>query len=293
MSLSYTLRESISGFKRTKLSSVISIMTVCISLLLLGIFAVITINASRFITSLRNKVELEAFIQEPISEDETAALLKSVEATPGVATVTFISKDQAARIFREEFGEDISAVLDFNPLPPSFKITLRDGYKTAQRVRTISDQISSLKGIESVTYRKALLELIDQRTAAVHNITLGLGVLISLSGILLVSNTIRLAIYAKRKLIRTMELVGATGTFIRLPFLLEGIVQGMLGGIVAAGILYGVLEYGIRLVSQELSTFVHMEPLFYLLVVVAGILLGFIGSVISVIRFIPQASAGS
>lgn len=292
MSLSYTLRESVSGFKRTKLSSVISIMTVSISLLLLGIFAVITINASRFITSLRNKVELEAFLQEPITDEETAGLLRSVEAIPGIATVTYISKDQAAKIFREEFGEDISSVLDFNPLPPSFKITLRDGFKTGAGVRAISEQVSSMKGVESVTYRKALLELIDQRTAAVHNITLGLGVLISLSAILLVSNTIRLAIYAKRKLIRTMELVGATGTFIRLPFLLEGVVQGLLGGVVAAGILYAVLEHSVRLFSTEFAAFVHMEPTFYLIVVAAGILLGFVGSIISVIRFIPHAAAG-
>ena len=292
MSLSYTLRESVSGFKWTKLSSVISIMTVSISLLLLGIFAVITINASRFITSLRNKVELEAFLQEPITDEETAGLLRSVEAIPGIATVTYISKDQAAKIFREEFGEDISSVLDFNPLPPSFKITLRDGFKTGAGVRAISEQVSSMKGVESVTYRKALLELIDQRTAAVHNITLGIGVLISLSAILLVSNTIRLAIYAKRKLIRTMELVGATGTFIRLPFLLEGVVQGLLGGVVAAGILYAVLEHSVRLFSTEFAAFVHMEPTFYLIVVAAGILLGFVGSIISVIRFIPHAAAG-
>jgi cell division transport system permease protein len=144
----------------------------------------------------------------------------------------------------------------------------------------------SLGGVESVVYRKALLELIDQRTAAVNNITLGLGILISLSAILLVSNTIRLAIYAKRRLIRTMELVGATSTFIRLPFLIEGLIQGVLGGLIASALLYGALEHLIRWISAELSAFIHMEAAFYVLVIAGGTVLGLLGSIISVVRFI-------
>ncbi|MEK9137715.1 MAG: permease-like cell division protein FtsX, partial [Bacteroidota bacterium] len=117
MSLSYTLRESISGFKRTKLSTFVSIVTISISLLLLGIFAVITINTSRFIDTLRDKVEMEAFLQEPMTRDEIADLIKNVTDMPGVEQVVYIPKEEAARIFKEQFGEDIESVLDFNPLP--------------------------------------------------------------------------------------------------------------------------------------------------------------------------------
>ncbi len=289
MSFSYTMRESFSGFRRAKLSSVISVVTITISLLLLGVFAILTVNTSRFIDMLRSKVELEAFLQEPLTQQQIADLQKKVTALNGVEHVTFISKDDAARIFREEFGEDINSVLDFNPLPPSFKISLRAGFKTAARTQEVYDRLVAIKGIDHVIYRKALLELIDRQTSSVNNLALGLGVLISLSAIFLVSNTIRLAIYAKRKLIRTMNLVGATGTFIRLPFLIEGILQGFVGGLAASFVLYVLLEYASRFVSAEFPAFIRMEPLFYTLVVAGGILLGLLGSIISIARFMRIA----
>ncbi len=286
MSFSYTLRESFSGFRRTKLSSILSIGTITISLILLGLFAVVTVNTSRLVESIRNRVEMEAFLEEPVTREEVDALRKSVQAIEGVDRVTYISKDEAAQIFKQEFGENISDVLDFNPLPPSLKISLKPQYRTASHAAAIYQQLTAVRGIESVTYRKALLELLDERTRAVHNVTLGLGLLISLSAIFLVSNTIRLAISAKRRLITTMEFVGATRGFIRLPFLLEGMIQGVLGGAVAAGIVFAVLHYGLRLLSEEIAEFGQMDPLFYLLMVAAGAALGLIGGLISVGRFI-------
>jgi len=286
MSFSYTLRESLSGFSRTKLSSVISILTICVSLLLLGLFAVMTLHASRFIESLRDKIELEAFLQEPISELQIAELQRTVSATEGVRKVTFVSKEEATRIFRKDWGDDITSVLDFNPLPPSIRISLRDGYKTAARAQAIAARVGAMPGIDTVMYRKTLLELIDQRTQSAHSLMLGLGILISLSAVFFVSNTIRLAIYARRKIVRTMELVGATQFFIRMPFLLEGIFQGVLGGLAAAGLLYLILEEGAKWISTEFSSYVHMDPAFYLLVIASGAVLGFLGSIISVTRFI-------
>jgi len=286
MSLSYTLTESLSGFKRTKLSSIVSIITICISLILLGIFAILTINAARFVDALRSRVELEAFLREPVTAETVDSLLQVVLALDGIETVTYVSKEEAAHIFKEEFGEDITRVLDFNPLPPSFKIGLRTDYKTAQGAQKVNDALLAMKEIESVAYRKALIELIDRRTRTINSVVLGLGIFLSLSAIVLVSNTIRLAIHAKRKLIRTMALVGATSGFIRLPFLLEGTLQGIIGGVLASGILYAFLEYAIPLVSADLQEYIHMEPVFYLLVVGIGMGLGFVGSVISVLRFI-------
>ncbi|MBM2839600.1 MAG: Cell division protein FtsX [Bacteroidetes bacterium] len=289
MSFSYTVTESISGFKRTKLSTFISIITISISLMLLGVFAVITINASRFIDTLRNKVEMEAFLQEPVSRDDISEVIRTVSTIPGVDTIIYVSKDEAAAVFKEQFGEDLNNVLEFNPLPPSLKIFLEEGYRNAASANQLYEQLKFTKGIESVLYRKALLEFIDQKTETVHNITLGLGLLISLSAIFLVSNTIRLAIYAKRRILRTMELVGATSGFIKLPFLLEGIIQGLLGGIVAACILYILMEYTLQLILVDVARYLHMDMAFYLAVICTGIVLGLVGSVISVARFIKIA----
>jgi cell division transport system permease protein len=286
MSLSYTVRESLAGFTRTKFSTAMSIVTIGISLLLLGLFAVASLHATRFIDALRSRVEMEAFLVEPLSPEVNDRIRLAIRQTEGVDSLTFVSKDDAARIFREEFGDNILDVLEFNPLPPSYKITLLPAYKTADRARSIHDQLAGIEGVESVRYRKALLELIDRRTTTVNNLTLGLGILISLSAVLLVSNTIRLAIYARRKIIRTMELVGATRLFIRTPFLLEGMLQGLLGGCLAAGILYLLLVHAVRWLSQELAGYLVVSNLFFGAVVLGGVALGFAGSLISVARFI-------
>ena len=291
MSLSYLLAESVSGFKRTKLSSIVSIMTICIALLLLGVFVVVTTNAARFVDALRTKVELEAFLREPISPVELDSLRAAVRAIEGVASVTYVSKEDAAKIFKEEFGEDVLDVLTFNPLPPSLRINLAPGSITAAGTRAVNDRVTAMAGVDTVIYRRALVELIDRRAEQFNTVTLGLGLLIGLSAILLVSNTIRLAIYAKRKLIRTMELVGATWSFIRLPFLLEGVLQGVLGGAVATVILYLVIDRLLPALSQEIAGYHQVRPGFYFLILAAGIALGLVGSVISVIRFIRPRSA--
>ena len=160
MSIRYAVRESISGFTRAKLSTFVSITTISISLLLLGVFLVVTVNTSRFIDMLRTKVEMEAFIQEPITTEQIVALQKRVAAIDGVERVVYVSKEQAAKIFQQEFGEDINKVLEFNPLPPSFKISLREGYRNTAGAQTVNDRLTATQGIESVIYRKGLLDLI-------------------------------------------------------------------------------------------------------------------------------------
>lgn len=286
MSLAYTLRESFSGFTRAKLSTFVSIVTIIISLLLLGVFAVVTINATRVIDALREKVEFEVFLVEPLSRQELAEIKRRIEGIEGVAKTVFVSKEDAARLFKEEFGQDISDVLDFNPLPPSYRVSLTDEFKTAQRAQQVYEQLSAFREVDKVIYRKALLEVIDRHTTTVHNLALGLGVLVSISAIFLVSNTIRLAIYAKRRLLRTMSLIGATGAFIRMPFLLEGLMQGMVGGAFATGLMYFLLEYASRLLSIDVSISFSMEPWFYAGLVALGMVLGLIGSIISITRFI-------
>jgi cell division transport system permease protein len=201
MSISYTLRESFSGFRRAKISSLLSIITVCISLLLLGSFVAITVNAGRLVDALRARLEMEAFLVEPVTGGEIDSLVTAVSSLRGVEKVAFISKDDAVRIFKQEFGEDITTVLDFNPLPPSLKITLTPQYRTSTGTQEVYDRLVAMRGIESVVYRKALLELIDKRAAGLNKVMLTLGLIISLSAIFLVSNTIRLAIRAKQSLI--------------------------------------------------------------------------------------------
>ncbi|MEK7749046.1 MAG: permease-like cell division protein FtsX [Bacteroidota bacterium] len=289
MQIGYVLKEGFSGFKRAKLSMLAAIFTICISLLLLGFFSVLLINANQVVESLREKVEMEAFLADQLTKDEQINLRNKIAEIQGVRDVRLISKEEAAEIFKQEFGEDISKVLDFNPLPASLKIFLKDGYKTAKGAESVYNAVKAAKGVEDIIYRKALLEMLDQRAMTLLWFSLGVGVFITISSIFLVANTIRLAIYAKRKIIQTMKLIGATRSFIRTPFLLEGLIQGFLGGVVAAGIVFLVFNYLERWVSVQLSDFVRVQPSYYAVIVGIGCMLGLLGSMISIRRFIGES----
>ncbi len=289
MQIGYILKEGFSGFKRAKLSMLAAIFTICISLLLLGFFSVLLINANQVVESLREKVEMEAFLSDQLTKEEQAKLKNKVADIQGVRDVRLISKEEAAEIFKQEFGEDISKVLDFNPLPASLKIFLKDGYKTAKGAESVYNSVKAAKGVEDIIYRKALLEMLDQRAMTLLWFSLGVGVFITISSIFLVANTIRLAIYAKRKIIQTMKLIGATRSFIRTPFLLEGLIQGFLGGVIAAGIVFLVFNYLERWVSVQLSDFVRVQPSYYAVIVGIGCMLGLLGSMISIRRFIGES----
>lgn len=289
MQLRYIVREGFSGFRRAKLSMTAAIATICVSLLLLGSFFILVLNANTVVESLREKVEMEAFLADYVTPIETSILRDSIAALAGIREVRYVSKDSAAKIFKEEFGEDIDRVLDFNPLPASIKIFLKDGYRNAKSAEAIYEAVKSIPGVEDVIYRKTLLEMLDKRATTFLWLVFGIGIFITLSSVFLVANTIRLAIYAKRKIIQTMKLIGATKSFVRGPFILEGLVQGFLGGALAAGVLFLVFEYLARWISVELVDFVHVNPIYYGVVVVAGCLLGFIGSAISIRRFISES----
>ena len=291
MQIAYLFREGFSGFRRAKLSMLAAITTICISLLLLGSFTILVLNANSIIQALREKVEMEAFLADHLTPIEISIVRDSIATLDGVREVRYVSKEEAAAIFKEEFGEDIKRVLDFNPLPASVKIYLKDGYKNAKAADKIYTAVKEIKGVDDVIYRKTLLEMLDRRATTFLWLVFGIGLFITISSIFLVANTIRLAIYAKRKIVQTMKLIGATKAFIRGPFILEGLIQGFVGGCAAAGILFLVFEYFARWISSELADFVRVQPLYYVVVVAAGCLLGFLGSAISIRRFIGETVA--
>ena len=289
MSYSFMIKESISGFRRAKLAAFGSSFTIAVSLLLIGLFYVFSTNTSRLVESVKQKVELEVFLQEPVSRQRINEIQHQITSLEGIEKVQFVSKDDAAKIFKEEFGEDINNVLDFNPLPPSFKIFLKEGYRTADKAAQIHKMIVDINGVENIAYRKELLEFLDQRARILYDVGLVVGIIFGISAVFLVANTIRLTIYAKRKSIQTMKLIGASRWFVRAPFLIEGVLQGVTGGCIAAGIIYYLLTFAAGLISSEIAQFVQVDKLFYLYVIISGIALGFFGSAVSVRKFIGES----
>jgi len=288
MSFRYIVREGLSGFRRARLAAAGSVVTITLELLLFGFFYIVSFNTTRLLSNVRGMIEIEAFLQEPITGDSIEAVRKALMGIPGVDHVQFVSKDDAAKRFKEEFGEDIHSVLDFNPLPPSFRIFLKEEFRTSKDAAAAEQRMKQIKGIDEVIYRKEVLEFIEHQTQTIYSIGMVLGVLVALSSVVLVFNTIRLTIAAKRRAIQAMKLVGATRLFVRAPFLIEGIVQGILGAAFAAGILYYAVHVGAAAISPDLADFIHIDQIFFGELLIAGIILGFTGSALSVRRYIGE-----
>jgi cell division transport system permease protein len=288
MIIQYIVKEGLSGFRRARVAMTTSIITITAALVLLGLFGIVYLNTSRIVKSFRDRVEMEVFLTEPAPDSVCTVIDAAIRTVPGVAGTRFVSKDQAAVIFKEEFGEDIHGVLDFNPLPPSFKIYLTEGYKNADSAAVIHAAVKRIPGTDDVIYRKTLLELLDRRARTFVLASIAIGLALCITALLLVSNTIRLIIYSKRHLIASMKLVGATRMFIRLPFFIEGILQGAFGGIFASLLLYLFDTYISRLLGTEFAEFLMVPPLVYAGIAVTGIMLGFAGSALSVRKFITE-----
>ena len=288
MSLSYVLKESFSGLKKAKMSGIITLFTITISLLLLGIFILVLTNINDVVQHIRDRIEIELFIQDGLNQTKKDSIYKNVINIPGIKTVKFISKEDAAKIFFEEFGEDINKVLDFNPLPESYKISLIDDVKNSNDLQKITQELKTISGVDDVIYRKTLLELLDRRAKLFSQISLVVGIIISVISVFLISNTIRLVIHSKQKIIETMKLVGASSVYIKVPFILEGLFHGFLAGIIASAILFSIINFILPIIGEDLFSYITVAYYFFPGIVLLGCTLSLIGSVLSTKIFINK-----
>jgi len=277
MKIGNVLKDASSGLWQAKLTTIGSVVSLTLSLLLLSSFAILGMNTSRVINTILGKIQMEAFLRDGVSKDRIDELRKQLLSVPGVYGVEFISKDDASKIFKDEFGEDVNKVLDVNPLPPSFRITLTKEFQTGPRAENVQKTVTALVGVDKVVYRKEILEFIDAQTRTLKFVALGLGALTILCALFL-------AFYATRPPLRHKPRKGKVAALTQVGYIVGGAVKGLLAGVLAAGILYYLIVYASASVSGELVDFLRVEKQFYGWIVAGGFLLGLIGSGISAKR---------
>jgi len=284
----YLLKESYRGLASAKLSTIASILTISLSLIMLAVFYNISLNSSKLIESIKNRVEIEIFLQDNFSQENLDQLRDILKRTGGVKKIEYISKEDAAKIFEKEFGKEMLDVFERNPLPPSMKVFLFDDYKTTSRIEKLISDVSESPIVSDIVYPKQNLEVIEQNTTGIYYLNLIILILISIASIFLVSNTIRLVINSKERLIEIYKLLGATRNFIRAPFIFEGLVQGFIGGIIAVVLLYLFYIYFASNYLSEIFSLTFNDGIFMVVLVVIGLLLGTIGSTFSVRKFLKE-----
>lgn len=299
MALSYTLREGLSGFRRATLATATSVSALAIALVLIGLFALLGWQWRQFSDTLRQRAsEAEVFLR-PVDAAVATRVGDRLRQIPGVDSVRFVSHDEAAGIFRETFGEGADLFDDEQFLPASYRIQLRGDYAQADSMTQIAQRVRAWGTVDDVAFDVSSVETIERNRKAFSAVGLGVALLVVVAALLLVGNTVRLSIYARRMLIRTMKLVGATNAFIRRPFLVEGAAQGLVAGIVAGlalwglyGLLLGALHEADALGASGAGWPGGTPALSVLAVVALGVLLGFFASWLAVRRFIREVTVG-
>jgi len=285
------IKEGLAGLSRARLAAFTSIFSLFLAVLLIGVLARIGFNAYEVSQLLREQVEVEVFLDN-IDSQSTNELRRSIESTHFVEELTYISKDSASKVFQQEFGMGGEALADLNFLPASFRLRMSDEASVAQ-VDSVAQSFGNLNGVDEVRFNLALLQLLETRTDQLAMGGAALGAFILLIAMILVFNTIRLTIYAKRDLIRAMKLVGATNGFIRRPFLVEGIVQGLIAGSAAAGLIYLLFDWFIPQNISQLGVLSWPFGRWYFLiggVVVLAMIMGWMGSRWAARKFIKNSS---
>lgn len=289
--LLFVLHESFAALQRARLSSFFSTLMIVLSFTLLGFFYIGAVQTERFLQYLRGKVEIEAFLSDSLSSAQVSEIKSAILSINGVSSVEYISKEEAAEIFKKEFGQDIDSVLDFNPLPASFKVKLRNEVKTEQHTAMIASEIQKIQGIEKVKYRKILVSLIDRRVRTFYSVMIGFGLALVLLSVFLVYNSMRLAISHRKKIIDTMKLVGASRIMVRMPFIIGGLMQGVTGGIIASSIIYIALHAAVILLNEEAIGQLLPPTFFYFALVISSSFLGIISSLFATRKYIKESLA--
>lgn len=275
--------------KTAKSAVISSTIVIALAVLLLGIYLTISINSVKLLKLIRDKVEIDAYLHDSIQPANVNKLTSSIKTIGGIKNVTYVSKEEAAKIFAEEFGQDILEVFDHNPLPPSLKINLYDEYKTIDRIEKIKLELQKNPEIADIVYAQKNLEIIERNSQSLVFLNLSLLTIITFSSIFLIGNTIRLMIVAKKDTIEIMKLIGATKETIRTPFVMEGFFQGLVGSLLAVILLEVFLGYFYATYTNNDFNFSIMDTKFLILLVIFGTLLGTLGSAISIRRFLKIA----
>jgi cell division transport system permease protein len=283
-------REALLSFRRAPLLSGLSVTTIAFSLFTLGLFLLVAVNLREALKGLEERVEIVAFVLRGTPPETITLASQDIAAFPEVQAVDYVTEEQALARARKELVEfrDAYRDLSVNPLPASFEIRLKEGYRNAAAAERVAKRLESFSFVEDIRYGRDWVERLDKLRNLAGIVGLVIGAAFAAVAVVIIGVTIRLTILQRAREITIMRLVGATNRFIRSPFLLEGGFKGLLGGLLSLALCYA----GFRLFRDSnlgtLGGLIFFGPEQMAMLVVFGVLLGLFGSLVSVGRHLRK-----
>jgi len=236
---------------------------------------------------VRENISISVMLKENVDDELVLNYMKRLQRTSYVKQAEFISREQAAKELSNELGEDFVQFLGYNPLPASIDLQLKAGYANTDSISRIEKQLLTSNLVKEVVYQKSLIDQVNSNISKISLVILSFSLILLVISVILINNTIKLSIYSKRFLIRSMQLVGATETFIRLPFIRRSVFHGIIASVIAI-ILLIVTLYAARQRIPEIAALQDMKQfaVFFLGVLFIGVILSALSTWISVNKFL-------
>lgn len=286
--------EAFQSLRRNLAMTIASIVTIALTLFVCGVFAVIVLNIDHFAGEIESSVEVQVFIEDELDAPGRAALEDEISSMDGVASVSFVSKDEALASMAERLGDTPQGLLDSlggNPLPDSYLIQA----KSADDVIPTAEKAEGLNGVEDVKYGEGTVEKMFSLLKWVRYFGIGLIAFLAIASVIIVAFNIKITVANRRSEITIMRYVGASNWYIRWPFCIAGMVMGLLGGLISVGLLYGAYSLVIDKINELLVFANLMAPdmnfiYIFIAMVIVGVFLGSAGSLISLNVYLKEKS---
>ena len=286
--LIFLLAESFRALFRAKLPAAISSITIAITLVIFSLAYFTYVNLLGYSYKFKSKYRIEVFFQSDLNTNETRDLFNTILISDGIEQGEFITKEKAADLFKLYFHEDIIDIIGENPLPMGGRYDINVDYRNSEQMSSMVRDIRRLAGVDVASFQHGVISRVDSIVENILWVSMVLGMIIFIISLILISNTIRLIIHARQEAIETMHLLGATNSFIRFPFVVEGIIQGLIGAGFSLLILYllrslqsYLLEPLVRLPLVEPANLIAYNIIF-------GLMLALIGSYRGISKYLPK-----
>lgn len=273
--------------RRLTTSYISTVVSMILVLYMLGLFGFVLLHAKKLSDYVKENIGLTLMLNETAKEADVQMFQKSLDASDYIRSTKFISKENAAKVLQKELGEDFVSFLGYNPLSSSIEIKVKANYANNDSLAKINSKLKQNKIVDEVFYQKSLVDVINENLKKISIFLLGFSGLLLIIAIALINNTIRLSVYSKRFLIKTMQLIGATQRFIRKPFMIKGILQGIIGSIVSIVLLILTIGFAQKQIPELIDLQdIDLFLLLFVFVIVLGVFLSWISTYFAVRKYL-------
>ncbi len=283
----FLLSEGVKNLWRHKLTAFTAIFSTFLTLSVAGSLMIVGQNTNKVIEYLRGKYKIEVFFNENVPDKQIATVVEEFNKINGVRSTTLISRSDAGKIFKSQFGENILDIVGYNPLPVSCVVNVVTFQNDKMNVMPIVERIKSFPEVDEVLYQGRLIYRIETYYQKFVQVMTALLIFVLVITVLIISNTVRLTIFAKHELIHALQLIGATRSFVKAPFVIEGVLHGLIGATLAAILLIAGVEVGSDLLYSVSKFKIQYSP-FVLFGILSSlsIVISFLGSSRAISRFL-------